>query len=43
MDEHYQFIKQEYDNTKSGNAAQLLRTVLSVADDIGLEQALAYL
>ncbi len=43
MDKHYQLIKQEYENTRSGDSTQLLRTVLSVADDIGLEGALAYL
>jgi hypothetical protein len=39
----FQLIKEEYEKTKSGDSTQLLRTLLSVADEIGLDQALAYL
>ena len=43
MDRYYQLIKQEYENTRSGDSTQLLRTVLAVAEEIGLNGALAYL
>ena len=36
-------IKQEYENTARRNSTQLLRTVLSVANEIGLDRALASL
>jgi hypothetical protein len=35
-------IKQEYENTTSGNSTHLFRTVLSVRDEIGLDKASAY-
>jgi hypothetical protein len=35
-------IKQEYENTTSGNSTHLFRTVLSVGDEIGLDRALTY-
>jgi hypothetical protein len=43
LSSEFQLIKAEYQNTKSGDSTALLRTVLSVADEIGLDQALAYL
>jgi tRNA(adenine34) deaminase len=38
-----QRIKEAYENTQRGESTNLLRTVLSVADEVGLDQALAYL
>ena len=43
MDKYHQLIKEEYDNTKSEDSIQLLRTVLSVAEETGLDRALACL
>jgi len=43
VDRYYHLIKAEYENTRSGDSTQLLRTILAVADDIGLEGALARL
>jgi hypothetical protein len=36
-------IKHEYENTARENCSQLIRTVLSVGDEVGLDRALAYL
>jgi hypothetical protein len=43
MEEHYRLIKQAYENATGGDSAQLLQTVLSVADRVGLDNALACL
>jgi hypothetical protein len=43
LDKNYQRIKAEYEKTKSGDSTGLLRTILVVADEVGLERALAYL
>lgn len=42
-EEYYYLIKQAYENVKRGDSTYLLDTVLSVADDLGLDRALAYL
>ena len=42
MDKHYQLIKQQYQKSM-GDSTELFQTILSIADDIGLDQALAYL
>lgn len=38
----FQRIKEHYENSK-GDATELFQTILSVADEIGLDEALAYL
>jgi hypothetical protein len=43
VEKYYRLIKQVYQYTKRGDSTHLLGTVLSVADDIGLDRALAYL
>jgi hypothetical protein len=43
MEEYYRRIRQAYENAKRGDSAHLLGTVLSAADDVGLDRALAYL
>lgn len=43
VEEYYRLIKQVYQNTKRGDSVHLLSTILSVADDLGLDRALAYL
>jgi hypothetical protein len=43
MNESYQRIQEAYENTRRGESTELLRTLLSVADEVGLDQALAYL
>ncbi len=42
MDKQYQLIKQHYQKSK-GDTTELFQIILSVADEIGLEKALAYL
>jgi hypothetical protein len=43
MEEHYRLIKQAYENPTGGDPAQLLQTLLSVGEGVGLDNALAYL
>jgi hypothetical protein len=43
LEEHYRRVRQAYENAKRGDHTHLLGTVLSVADDLGLDRALAYL
>ncbi len=42
MGDHYQLIRKQYKN-KTEDSIELFRTVSSVADEIGLDRALAYL
>lgn len=42
MEEYYHLIKQQYRNSQ-GDFTELFQTILSVADEIGLDQALACL
>ncbi len=42
MDKHYRLIKQHYQKSK-GDSSDLFQIILSLADEIGLEKALAYL
>jgi hypothetical protein len=42
MKNHYQLIKHHYQNT-TGDATELFQTILSLAGEIGLDKALAYL
>jgi tRNA(adenine34) deaminase len=43
MEPHYQLIKQAYENRAGGDSVQLLLTVLSVAERVGVDNALACL
>ena len=43
MEPHYQLIKQAYENPTGGDSVQLLLTVLSVAERVGMDYALACL
>jgi hypothetical protein len=43
VEEHYRLIKEAYENPTGGDSVQLLQTVLSVAERVGLDNALAYL
>jgi hypothetical protein len=43
MEERYRLITQAYECTARGDSAQLLQTVLSVAEGVGLDRALACL
>jgi hypothetical protein len=43
MDEHYRLVKGAYEKPTGGDSTQLLQTVLSVADKVGLDNALACL
>jgi hypothetical protein len=43
VEEHYRLIKQAYENPTGGDPTQVLQTVLSVAKEVGLRNALAYL
>jgi hypothetical protein len=43
VNESYRCIQEAYENTQRGDSTELLRTLLSVADEVGLDQALAYL
>jgi hypothetical protein len=43
MDEHYRLIKGAYENPTGGDSTPLLQTVLSVAEEVGLDNALACL
>lgn len=42
MEEYYQRIKQQYENSR-GDSTELFQTILSVAGEIGLDNALAFL
>jgi|WetSurMetagenome_2_1015567.scaffolds.fasta_scaffold374323_2 hypothetical protein len=42
MDEHYRIINQHYQNFKE-DSTELFQVVLSIADEIGMDKALAYL
>jgi hypothetical protein len=42
MEKYYQLIKQQYTNS-TGNSTELFQTILSIAEEIGLDNALAYL
>jgi tRNA(adenine34) deaminase len=43
MEERYRLITQAYESTARGDSAQLLQTVLSVAESVGVDRALACL
>jgi len=42
MDKHYHIIEQHYQNSK-GDSTELFQVILAVADEIGMDKALAYL
>jgi len=42
MDNHYRIINEHYQNSK-GDSTELFQVILSVADKIGMDKALAYL
>jgi hypothetical protein len=42
MDKHYHIISQHYQNSK-GDSTELFQVIVSLADEIGMDKALAYL
>ena len=42
MEKYCQLIKQQYEDS-TGDSSELFRTIMSVADEIGIDSALAYL